>query len=132
MSNPDQTPESDNNGIARQQELDREQAANISRRSLLLGLGVTLGTGIAASSSATASMPLPTPKPVEPAAAPAGKCPFSGAAMAAEPQAEMTANPHHLPLPHKTVPSLRERGIDDEEGAPRHVVCLCQGPRNGK
>ena len=55
MSNPDQTPESDNNGIARQQELDREQAANISRRSLLLGLGVTLGTGIAASSSATAT-----------------------------------------------------------------------------
>ena len=91
MSNPDQTPESDNNGIARQQELDREQAANISRRSLLLGLGVTLGTGIAASSSATASMPLPAPKPVEPAAAPAGKCPFSGAAMAAEPQADMTA-----------------------------------------
>ena len=91
MSNPDQTPESDNNGIARQQELDREQAANISRRSLLLGLGVTLGTGIAASSSATASMPLPAPKPVEPAVAPAGKCPFSGAAMAAEPQAEMTA-----------------------------------------
>ena len=83
MSNPDQTPESDNNGIARQQELDREQAANISRRSLLLGLGVTLGTGIAASSSATASMPHPAPKPVEPAAAPAGKCPFSGAAMAA-------------------------------------------------
>ena len=91
MSNLDQTPESDNNGIARQQELDREQAANISRRSLLLGLGVTLGTGIAASSSATASMPLPAPKPAEPAAAPAGKCPFSGAAMAGEPQAEMTA-----------------------------------------
>ena len=91
MSNPHQTPERDTNSIARQQELDREQAANISRRSLLLGLGVTLGTGIAASSSATASMPLPAPKPVEPVAAPAGKCPFSGAAMAAEPQAEMTA-----------------------------------------
>ncbi|MEY3602926.1 MAG: catalase/peroxidase [Armatimonadota bacterium] len=89
MSNSNQKPERDDKGAARQQELDQEAAAAISRRSLLLGLGVTLGTGIAASSSATASMPLPAPKPVEPAAAPAGKCPFSGAAMAAEPQAEM-------------------------------------------
>ena len=89
MSNSNQKPERDDNGAARQQELDQEAAAAISRRSLLLGLGVTLGTGIAASSSATASMPLPAPKPVEPAAVPAGKCPFSGAAMATEPQAEM-------------------------------------------
>ncbi len=91
MSNSNQKPERDDNGAARQQELDQEAAAAISRRSLLLGLGVTLGTGIAASSSATASMPLPAPKPVEPAAVPAGKCPFSGAAMAVEPQAEMTS-----------------------------------------
>lgn len=91
MSNPQQSPERENNDVIRQQELDREQAAAMSRRSLLLGLGVTLGTGIAASASATASMPLPAPKPATPSAAPAGKCPFSGAAMAAEPQAEMTA-----------------------------------------
>jgi len=89
MSNSNQKPERDDNGASQQRELDQEAAAAISRRSLLLGLGVTLGTGIAASSSATASMPLPASKPVEPAAAPAGKCPFSGAAMAAEPHAEI-------------------------------------------
>ena len=82
MSNPDQTPESDNNGIARQQELDREQAAHISRRALLLGLGVTLGPGIAAASSATASMPHQEPNQSKQSDPPAGKVHINGAALA--------------------------------------------------
>ena len=68
---------------------ERESAASISRRSLLLGLGCTLGTGVAASASASA---IPsTSRPADPHApsASAGKCPFSGAALSA-PAAEMS------------------------------------------
>jgi catalase-peroxidase len=93
MSSPHPDPESDiQQGTAASTE-ERESAASISRRSLLLGIGCTLGTGVAASASASPGVaPARRPEP-QPSAAPAGKCPFSGAALPAAAETAEAAAP---------------------------------------
>jgi len=61
------------------QNAERERFLNISRRSLLLGLGATLGTGAAAFAADAQGCPQPGDA-VEPAAA---TCPFGGGGMSA-------------------------------------------------
>ncbi len=76
MSNTNHDPELDVCPVETSPETERERLLNISRRSLLLGLGGTLGTAAAASAGMSAG----TLEAAEAAEAGAAKCPFSGGA----------------------------------------------------
>jgi catalase-peroxidase len=77
MSHTNDDPELEPRPEEALESAERERFLNISRRSLLLGLGATLGTGAAA----LAGDPLSAPQAAD-AAEPAAACPFRGGPMA--------------------------------------------------